>query len=52
MKKNLLLLLSFAMLLSGCETAGQGAVHGGQFGYVIGSAIGGITGGGRGHDWA
>ena len=51
MKKNLLLLLSFAMLLSGCETAGQGAVHGGQFGYVIGSAIGGITGGGRGHDW-
>lgn len=50
MKKNLLLLLSVAVLLSGCETAGQGAVHGGQFGYVIGSAIGGITGGGRGHD--
>ena len=51
MKRNLLLLLGGALLLSSCYDAGSGAVAGGQFGYVIGSAIGGITGGGRGHDW-
>lgn len=51
MKRNLLLLLGGALLLSSCYDAGQGAVTGGHFGYVLGSAIGGITGGGRGHDW-
>lgn len=51
MKRNLLLLLGGALLLSSCYDAGSGAVTGGHFGYVLGSAIGGITGGGRGHDW-
>ena len=45
------MILSAALLLSGCNSTGEGAYVGGQFGYVIGSAIGGITGGGRGHDW-
>lgn len=51
MKRSLLLLLSGALLLTSCHSTGEGAVVGGNFGYILGSAIGGITGGGRGHDW-
>lgn len=50
MKKALIVVLSSALLLSGCNSAGEGAYMGSQFGYVIGSALGGITGGWRGHD--
>ena len=45
------MMLGAVLLLSGCNSTGEGAYVGGQFGYVLGSAIGGITGGGRGHDW-
>ena len=44
----MLWLLSAALLLCGCGSAGEGAMNGGFFGHVIGSAIGGLTGGWRG----
>ena len=51
MKKTILILLLAAVLVSSCGTyTGQGAYVGGQFGTIIGSAIGGITNGRRGHD--
>lgn len=48
MRKSVLWLLSAALLLCGCGSAGEGAMNGGFFGHVIGSAIGGLTGGWRG----
>lgn len=51
MKKTLIITLSAAMLLTGCDTqAGMGAYTGGMFGSILGSAIGGISGGPRGSD--
>lgn len=51
MKKNLVILLSAAILVSSCDTyTGSGAYAGGTLGSLIGSAIGGIAGGGRGAD--
>ena len=50
MKKELIALMSAALLVTGCtNNTGSGAYVGGQFGHVIGSAIGGISGGWRGH---
>lgn len=48
MKKNTIVLLSAALLLSSCRTAEQGLFTGAQFGNFIGSAVGGLTGGWRG----
>ena len=49
MKKTLVVSLGALMLLSSCGTyTGAGAVTGGSFGSIIGSAIGCISGGWRG----
>ena len=51
MKRNVILTMSVALLVSSCGTyEGAGAYAGAQFGSIIGSAIGGITGGWRGSD--
>ena len=52
MKKGILLLVLAGLLLSSCGTyTGAGAYAGGQFGAIIGSAIGGISDGRRGSDY-
>ncbi len=48
MKKNAIILLSAALLLSSCRTTEQGLLTGAQFGNFIGSAVGGLTGGWHG----
>lgn len=49
MKKNVLLLLLAALLLTSCNTyTGAGAATGGYFGSMVGSMIGGISDGRRG----
>jgi outer membrane lipoprotein SlyB len=51
MKKSLILVLSSAMVLSGCDTyTGSGAYAGASFGSILGSAIGGLSDGPRGSD--
>ena len=51
MKKNVILLVSAAMLLSSCGTyTASGAYTGSSLGSILGSAIGGISGGPRGSD--
>lgn len=51
MRKDMILLVSGAVLVSSCMTAaGAGAYAGSSLGSVIGSAIGGIAGGPRGSD--
>lgn len=51
MKKNALVMMVVALLLSSCASyTGQGAYAGGMIGSVLGSAIGGIGGGWRGHN--
>ena len=51
MRKDMILLVSGAVLVSSCMTAaGAGAYAGSSLGSVVGSAIGGIAGGPRGSD--
>lgn len=51
MKKSLIIGLSAAVLLSGCDTyTGMGAYTGTTLGSIFGSAIGGIAGGPHGSD--
>ena len=51
MKKHLFIIVCTAMLLSSCGTyTGTGTYIGAQFGGILGSAIGGISNGGRGSD--
>lgn len=51
MKKNMVLLLSAALVLSSCGSyTGTGAYTGASFGSILGSAIGGISDGPRGSD--
>ena len=54
MKKILVILLSAAVLMSGCGTGNDNTAAGGfmgaQLGSILGSAIGGISGGPRGSD--
>ena len=51
MRKDIILLVSGAVLVSSCMTAaGAGAYAGSSLGSVVGSAIGGIAGGPRGSD--
>ena len=51
MRKDMILLVSGAILVSSCMTAaGAGAYAGSSLGSVVGSAIGGIAGGPRGSD--
>lgn len=51
MRKDMILLVSGAILVSSCVTAaGVGAYAGSSLGSVVGSAIGGIAGGPRGSD--
>lgn len=51
MKRNIVILLSSAVLMSACGSyAGSGAYMGTSLGGVLGSAIGGIAGGPRGSD--
>lgn len=51
MKKNAILLVSAAMLLTSCGTyTASGAYTGSSLGSILGSAIGGISGGPRGSD--
>lgn len=49
MKKGLILSMSFLLVLTSCGSAGAGMTVGGEFGYIIGSSIGGISDGWRGH---
>ena len=50
MKKEIVLLMGAAILLSGCGTyTASGAMMGSNIGNVIGASIGGINGGWRGH---
>lgn len=52
MRKDMILLVSGAVLVSSCMTAaGAGAYAGSSLGSVVGSAIGGIAGGPRGSDF-
>ncbi len=49
MKQSIVILMSAALLVSGCSSySASGAMVGGNFGHVIGSAVGGISGGWRG----
>lgn len=50
MKKLVLYSVCAATLLTGCDSAGDGAVTGAGLGAILGSAIGGISGGPRGSD--
>lgn len=51
MKKSIVVMLSAAIILSGCDTyAGAGAYTGSSLGSILGSAIGGLAGGPRGSD--
>ena len=51
MRKGIVWLLCFTLMLSGCTTnTGMGTYVGAQFGSILGSAIGGLSGGPRGAD--
>ena len=51
MKKVILLMLCFSLVMSSCDTyTGSGAYAGGSIGSILGSAIGGLSGGPRGSD--
>ena len=51
MKKNIVIAMSAALLISSCTSyTGTGAYLGGSLGSILGSAIGGIAGGPRGSD--
>ena len=51
MKKTLIFATCLSVVLAGCDTnTGNGAYIGGNFGAILGSAIGGISDGPRGSD--
>ena len=50
MKKVAIFSLSSLLLFTSCHSAGEGVMVGGQFGYILGSSIGAISGGWHGRN--